>query len=61
MEITLSNVADVCGIAGLIISLFAIRSVIRINKKINSNTVNIKDTKIGGDFTGRDKTTKKQV
>jgi hypothetical protein len=54
----LSLIADLCGIAGFIISLFAIGAVIKINKKINSNNVNVKDTKIGGDFTGRDKITK---
>ena len=55
MEIDLSFIADICGIAGFIISLFAISGVIKINKKINSNNVTVSDTKIGGDFTGRDK------
>ena len=58
MEINLSFIADICGILGFVISLFAIGGVIKINKKINSNNVKVKDTKIGGDFTGRDKTTK---
>jgi hypothetical protein len=58
MEITLSNIADLCGIIGFIISLFAIGGVIRINKKINSNKVNVSKSTISGDFTGRDKTTK---
>jgi multisubunit Na+/H+ antiporter MnhG subunit len=53
MEI-LSSIADVCGILGFIISLFAIGGVIRINKKIDSNKVNLKKTKISGGFTGRD-------
>lgn len=54
----LSLISDLCGIAGFLISLFAIGAVIKINKKINSNNVNVKDTNIGGDFTGRDKNTK---
>ena len=59
MEITLSLVADICGIIGLIISLFAIGGVIKINKKINvnSNEVSVKNTHIGGNFTGRDNST----
>jgi hypothetical protein len=56
MEITLSSIADICGILGFIISLFAIGGVIRINRKFDSNKVNLKNTKIGGDFTGRDRT-----
>ncbi len=55
MEITLSSIADICGIIGFIISLFAIGGVIRINKRINSNNVNVKGTSVGRDFTGRDK------
>lgn len=58
MEFTLSTVADICGIIGFIISLVAIGGVIKINKRINSNNVNVKSTTIGGDFTGRDKNTK---
>ena len=59
MEFTLSNIADICGILGFIISLFAIGGVIRINKRINSNKVSVTGTTtVGGDFTGRDKTTK---
>jgi hypothetical protein len=54
----LSLFSDLCGIAGFIISLFAVGAVIRINKKISSNNVSLKDTDIGGDFTGRDKITK---
>jgi hypothetical protein len=54
MEINLSFVADICGIAGFILSLFAVGGVIRINKKINSNNVKVKNTKISGNFTGRD-------
>ena len=58
MELSLSTIADICGIVGFIISLVAIGGVIKINKRINSNNVNVKNTDIGGDFTGRDKNTK---
>ncbi|MEZ4942258.1 MAG: hypothetical protein R3D58_15375 [Saprospiraceae bacterium] len=57
MEITLSNIADICGILGFIFSLFALGGVIRINKKINSNNVSVSNSPITGDFTGRDKIT----
>lgn len=59
MELSLSTIADICGIVGFIISLIAIGGVIKINKRINSNNVTVKKTDIGGDFTGRDKNTKK--
>ena len=59
MEFSLSTIADICGIAGLIISLIAIGGVIKINKRINSNKVKVKNTDIGGDFIGRDKNAKK--
>ncbi|MFT7035107.1 MAG: histone deacetylase complex regulatory component SIN3 [Parvicella sp.] len=55
---TLSTIADICGILGLLLGLFATIGVIKINKKINSNKVDVKDTNIEGDFTGRDKITK---
>ncbi len=58
MDISLSTIADICGIIGFVISLVAIGGVIKINKRINANNVNVKDTKVGGDFTGRDKNTK---
>jgi hypothetical protein len=57
MENTISIIADVCGILGFIISLFAINGVRKIKNNINSNKVSAKDIQIGGDFTGRDKTT----
>jgi hypothetical protein len=53
----LSVTSDILGIIGFIISLFAISGVIKINRKINSkNVVKVKGSTIGGDFTGRDKT-----
>lgn len=55
MELNLSTIADLCGIIGFIISLFTINGVIKINKKINSNNVNVSNSPIGGDFTGRDR------
>ena len=58
MKITLSDIADICGILGFIISLFAIAGVIKIRKKINSNNVSVSNSPIGGDFTGRDKKNK---
>ena len=58
MNITLSDIANICGILGFIVSLFAIGGVVKINKRLNSTNVKVKDTKITGDFTGRDKITK---
>lgn len=55
MELNLSTVADICGIVGFIISIFAAVGVVKINKRINSNKVNVEGTTVGGDFTGRDK------
>jgi hypothetical protein len=55
MEIV-STIADVCGIFGFIISLFAINKVYNIKKELkNNNKVNVSDTNIKGDFVGRDK------
>lgn len=51
---SLSFIADICGIAGFLLSLVAVGSVIKINKKINANKVIVKNSEIGGDFTGRD-------
>jgi hypothetical protein len=59
MDFSLSTIADICGIIGFIISLITLGGVIKINKKINSNKVNVKNTNIGGDFTGRDKNVNK--
>ena len=35
---TISIIADFCGIAGFIISIFVIKGVRKINSQINSNT-----------------------
>lgn len=42
MENSISLIADFCGILGFVISLFAINSVKKINKKINrsNNSIN---------------------
>ncbi len=53
----LSIAGNICGILGFLISLVALGGVIKIQNRINSNNVNVHDTLIGRDFTGRDKTT----
>lgn len=54
----ISIVANICGILGFFISIFAVSKVYNIKKQIkNSNKVSVKDTKVGGDFVGRDKNT----
>lgn len=54
MEI--STIADVCGIVGFLISIYAAYGVIKIKQNININKVNMKNGKVKGDFTGRDRT-----
>jgi hypothetical protein len=53
---TISVIADVCGILGFLISIFAVSKVYNIKKEMtNNNKVSIKGkTDIGGSFTGRD-------
>jgi hypothetical protein len=51
----LSLIADICGILGFLFGLYAVGAVVKIKRKIDSNEVNIHDTTIGGDFTGRDR------
>lgn len=58
MNITISDIADICGILGFIISLFAVTGVVKIRKRINSNSVSVSNSPISGDFTGRDKVVK---
>lgn len=56
MESIISTIADICGILGFLISLFAVGQVYSIKNKINnSNKVKVSDSEIGGDFVGRDK------
>jgi len=55
MEIV-SVLADICGILGFVISLFAINKVYNIKKELkNNNKVDVSGKiSIGGNFTGRD-------
>lgn len=55
---TLSTIADICGILGLLLGLYAAIGVIKINKRDNSNKVDATRAQVKGDFTGRDKITK---
>lgn len=56
MEI-ISTLADICGILGFVISIFAVSKVYNIRKELkNNNYVNVSGkTNIGGNFVGRDK------
>jgi hypothetical protein len=56
----LSVVADICVILGFLVSLFVANTVWKIRRDTNTNKVNVSgNTKVGGDFTGRDKTENK--
>jgi len=57
MENTISIIADICGIFGFLISIFAVTKVYKIKKEIkDNNKVKVSGkTNIGGDFVGRDK------
>lgn len=52
----LSTIADICGILGFIISIFAVNRVYSIKKEMkDSNSVSLSgNTNIRGNFTGRD-------
>jgi fructose 1,6-bisphosphatase len=54
---TISLIADICGILGFLISIFAVSKVYKIKKEMSDNNkVSVSGkTNIGGDFTGRDK------
>ena len=55
MEI-ISVIANICGILGFVISIFAVSKVYNIRKDLkNNNKVDVSGTTIGGDFVGRDK------
>jgi len=57
MNETISLIANICGILGFFISIFAVAKVFKLKQDIkgdNNNTVNMKG-KVGGDFIGRDK------
>ena len=57
MENSISIIADICGILGFLISIFAVTKVYKIKKEIkDNNKVNVSGKiDIGGDFVGRDK------
>ncbi|WP_161499179.1 hypothetical protein [Flavipsychrobacter stenotrophus] len=57
MGSTISLIADICGILGFAISLFTVNKVYKITKEIKENNkVTVSgNTKVGGDFIGRDK------
>lgn len=57
MENTISIIADICGIFGFLISIFAVSKVYQIKKEIkDNNKVKVSgNTSVGGDFVGRDK------
>lgn len=53
----ISVIADICGILGFVISIFAVSKVYNIRKELkNNNKVDVSGkTTIGRDFVGRDK------
>lgn len=57
MENTISIIAEISGILGFLISIFAVSKVYKIKKEIkDNNEVNVSGkTNVGGDFIGRDK------
>jgi hypothetical protein len=56
MESTFSLIANACSILSLLVSLFVANSVIKIKNEIGNNKVSVSgNTRVGGDFTGRDK------
>jgi hypothetical protein len=54
---TISIIADILGIFGFILSIFAVSKVYNIKKEIkDNNKVNVSGTTtVSGDFVGRDK------
>jgi len=57
MNDTISVIANICAILSFLVSLFVANTVYNIKKQNNNNNnVNVSgDTRIKGDFTGRDK------
>ncbi|NNU33700.1 hypothetical protein HK413_05240 [Mucilaginibacter sp. S1162] len=53
MKDTISTIADLCGILGFLISLYAANGVYKLKKQQN-NKVKVSNTSVGGNFTGRD-------
>lgn len=57
MNEIISIIANICGILGFFISIFAVTKVIKLTQQIkgdNNNTVSMKGD-VGGNFVGRDK------
>lgn len=57
MNEIISTISDICGILGLILSIFATSQVLKIKQKIkgdNNNQITYKGN-VGSDFIGRDK------
>jgi hypothetical protein len=57
MNETISIIANICGILGFFISIFAVSKVFKLKQQIkgdNNNNVNFKGD-VGGNFVGRDK------
>lgn len=57
MENLFSFLADICGVLAFAMSIFAVNKINKITKEIRgNNAVNVSgNTKVGGDFVGRDK------
>jgi hypothetical protein len=57
MNETISIIANICGILGFFISLFAVAKVFKLKQQIkgdNNSNVSVKGD-VGGNFVGRDK------
>ena len=57
MNETISIIANICGILGFFISIFAVTKVFKLKQQIkgyNNSTVSMKGD-VGGNFVGRDK------
>ncbi|MEO9891821.1 hypothetical protein [Aurantibacter sp.] len=57
MNETISIIANICGILGFFISLFAVAKVFKLKQQIkgdNNSNVSLKGN-VGGNFVGRDK------
>jgi hypothetical protein len=57
MNETISIIANICGILGFFISIFAVTKVFKLKQQIkgdNNNTISMKGD-VSGNFVGRDK------
>lgn len=57
MSETISILANICGIMGFLLSLYATSQILKIKQKIegDNNTTTSFTGSVGGDFIGRDK------